>query len=95
MGKTEIIQTIYDVLQEPLRLDIEKIGISDNLARLDIDSDDWSFLFIPESDKRLGCSTSVNDWKHVGPTIHGIAEMYEKLLTKRADDAAAGNGLRS
>ena len=88
MGKKETIQTIYDVLQGPLELDIEKIGISDNLVRLDVDSDEWSFVFIPELNKRLGCSSSVDDWKNLNPTINEIAEMYERLMTKPADHAA-------
>jgi len=73
MEKTDIQKIIYEVLNQALAIDTASISPSDKLAKL-ADTDDWSFEFIPELEKRFGVSVDIDDWKTVG-TIEEIREM--------------------
>ena len=73
MEKADIEKIIYEVLEQKLALNITTITPTELLAPL-ADTDDWSFLFIPELEERLGVSVDNDDWSTAG-TIEQVRDM--------------------
>ncbi len=74
MKRNEIEQTIYVVLKESLAIDANGIEATDELTKLNVDTDDWSFSFIPDLQERLGVSVPAEKWSNVS-TISEIVDM--------------------
>ena len=89
MRKREIERVIYDVLQNTLDLDVRNINRTDNLANLKVDGDDWSFLFIPEVEGRLGVSIPFGHWHEMGVfTVQRTAEMLQDHIKTKSSSSA-------
>ena len=80
MDRIAIEKIIYEVMYESLAIDVSGISPSDDLADLDVDTDDWSDLFVPDLQKRLGVSVPVKEWGRA-TTVSRMAEMLTKYVT--------------
>ena len=74
MKRNEIEQIIYVVLNESLAMDTNGIDATDELTKLNVDTDDWTFSFIPDLQERLGVSVPAEEWSNVS-TVSEIVEM--------------------
>ena len=60
-----------------MAINIEKVGNTDLLANY-ADSDDLSFIFIPEVQARFAVTIPVQKWNEVG-TLEEVAQMLEEF----------------
>ena len=81
--KEKIVSTIFEVLKDDMALDVTNIGKTDRLANL-ADTDDLSFIFVPELEKRFGVSVPVEKWSEVD-TIDEVAEMLNTYVESSND----------
>ena len=70
---------VYRTMERELAISTGDIGLDLPLHTLDVDTDDWSFSFIPALDQELGIETSVEDWSDAG-TVREIASMLQRHL---------------
>jgi len=70
---------IYRVMERELAISTDDIGLDQPLHKLDVDTDDWSFSFIPALERDLNIRTSVEEWSRSG-TVREIAMMLQKHL---------------
>lgn len=78
--KTEQLhELIYNIMREQLCINIEKIKSTDELGKLNVDTDDWSFIFIPAIEEKLRIKPSVEEWGRVG-TIEEITQLLVSHL---------------
>ena len=73
-----IEKIIFEVLKDEMAIDISNIGITDELSPL-ADTDDWSFIFVPELEKRLGISVPVKAWSQVN-SVKEVASLLEEYV---------------
>ena len=77
-----IEMTIYALLEDIVKIPRSAIRRVDFLVRdLHMDSDDFSFLFVPELEKRLGIHVPVQAWStvySVDDTIHLLKQYMEQ-----------------
>jgi hypothetical protein len=76
--KAQIRQAIYDVLSDEMKINLEHVNPTEELAPL-ADTDDWSFIFVPELERRLGISVPLKYWSKAG-TVDEIVEMIEGFM---------------
>ena len=79
--KEEILQLLNEILRDDMGINIENIGASDLLANY-ADSDDLSFIFIPEVQARLGVTIPIHKWSEVG-SLQEVAQMLEEFTVAR------------
>jgi acyl carrier protein len=72
-GVEEILR---DILESQLAVSSDDISSSDVLSQLNIDTDDLSFLFIPEVERKFGIKLSINEWSELGT----LGEISMKIL---------------
>lgn len=75
MDKIQIEATIFAVMRDTLGIDVSGIARTDELARLNVDTDDWTFLFMPEIQRRLEVFVPVDAWSRAS-TVERMAEMF-------------------
>jgi hypothetical protein len=66
ISSVDVREAVADVLEQILGRDRSSFGFDDRLVRdLCISSDDLSFMFVPELERRLGVKVNVSDWRNV------------------------------
>jgi acyl carrier protein len=78
----ELRELIYNVMREELCINVEGIKLTDELAKLNVDTDDWSFIFIPAIEEKFGVKPSLEEWEQVG-TIEEIIQLLSNYLKIR------------
>jgi acyl carrier protein len=74
-----IEMAIRDILEDILRRPKETFRMMDHLHRdLKMDSDDFSFLFVPMVSKRLRVSIPVSEWGATDGTVAGMVDLIAK-----------------
>lgn len=87
MTLDELHLLIYRIMEQELAIPTDDIGLDLPLHKLNVDTDDWSFSFIPALDRELDIRTSEDDWSQAG-TVREIALMLQRcLFAKEADRA--------
>ncbi len=75
MDSNKVFQTIVDILDKLIPAYSRRILLTDDLVTdLKIDSDDLSFYFIPEIEKRLNVQVPIEEWNAVS-TIEEIRDL--------------------
>ena len=81
MGKpkkrSKVVDVVYSVLRDEMAIPIDDLSRSAPLAPL-ADTDDWSFTFFPELEKRLNVSIPAERCSEAG-TIDEMADLLIDL----------------
>ena len=65
-GREEVSSLVYELLEDILVRDKRSIRDDDRLVHdLHIDSDDFSFLFVPKLHEKLDIKTKPDEWQDV------------------------------
>lgn len=75
---------IFRTMERELAISTDDIDLDLPLHTLNVDTDDWSFSFIPALDRELSIRTSVEEWSKAG-TVREIALMLQKHLEANRD----------
>ena len=82
--KLDELQTlVYRIMERELAIATDDIGLDLPLHTLDVDTDDWSFSFVPALDRELNIETSVEEWGKAG-TVREIALMLQEHIEANA-----------
>ena len=79
MKLDDLHSLIYRTMERELAIATDDIDLDLPLHKLNVDTDDWSFSFIPALDRELSIETSVEDWSKAG-TVREIALMLQRRL---------------
>ncbi len=80
MKSDRIENIVFEVLEDILKRPRDEIVLSHLLVNdLKIDSDDFSFLFVPKIEQLLKIQTSQNDWDRVF-TVQDVINVLKLYL---------------
>jgi acyl carrier protein len=75
---TSILEIVFETLESILQSSREKWGLQSDLVKdLKVDSDDLSFIFVPEVEKKAEVRIPVEEWSRVS-TIQEVVTLIEK-----------------
>jgi hypothetical protein len=77
----EVIEALYEILNSEMAIDTSGIDPDALLAPL-ADTDDWSFIFIPEVETRFGINPSMQEWREAG-SLNEVARLILKCSSKQ------------
>ena len=87
-GREEVSSLVYELLEDILVRDKRSIRDDDRLVHdLHIDSDDFSFLFVPKLHEKLDIKTKPDEWQDDSPR-EGIVPLPRPSLPKARSTAA-------
>ncbi|MGQ0766960.1 MAG: hypothetical protein ACT4OZ_15025 [Gemmatimonadota bacterium] len=85
-----IREAVLDCLADVVDVPKSQMRDSDRLiVELRIDGDEFSFVFVPELERRLGVKTSQDIWDRA-TTVGSIIHEMEKLCGQRQKSATRG-----
>ncbi len=68
-----VIDAVWEVIESILLKSRDRFTTRDHLVHdLKISSDDLSFIFVPELERRLGINIPVSEWDNVGTVQEAI-----------------------
>ena len=79
MDESEVKSRIRKIIHQELAVLTENLADNDPFDKLKVDTDDWSFLFIPRVETEFGIKVPINDWETVW-TISEVAKLVQKHL---------------
>ncbi len=88
MKLDDLHSLIYRIMERELAISTDDIGLDLPLHKLNVDTDDWSFSFIPALDQELNIRTSAEEWSKSG-TVREIALMLQKHLEAKGNASGA------
>ena len=80
--KAKVREAIYEVLDVEMAIDLDQVDPKASVTPL-ADTDDWTFIFVPEIEKRLGISVPVKLWREVD-TVDEMVDLLVKFVESRA-----------
>ena len=74
----KIEEAVWETLESLLLLPRSNWRVTDDLVKdIKVDSDDLSFIFVPELEKRLGMRVPIDEWSTVS-TVQEVIELLRK-----------------
>jgi acyl carrier protein len=90
LSETEIRGTVLEVVADLAGRDVGSIPLDARLVRdLKIDSDDLSFVLVPELSKRFSASVPVHVWDRVY-TVGDVVRVFMDLTSTREQPPSRG-----
>ncbi len=82
MNIESIEKKLVEIIKEELAFSVSPSQLEQDIAEFNIDTDDWSFLFIPTVEKRFNVRVPIDEWSHVY-TIKDIARLIMKMHNQK------------
>ena len=79
MDESEIKLRVRKIIQEELYTSTEDLKDDDPFDKLKIDTDDWTFSFVPKVESEFDIKVDVDDWQSVW-TISQVAKLIQRYL---------------